>query len=174
MAGPLEPDSCVLISRGHHGDFPQARFHIQEAETLFATGLWMLDDDERFAYLAEHVAELVHRLFEKRVVFCAGIEHCDILDRERLRIELDSPAGFFMRFQYLKIPLSEAEQASFLAQYGDRVQEVVSTGFQRVERTLNRLLFLQESGDVLNGIYVLFRLKEVIKPPRSATFGPSP
>src|ERR1700730_5951041 len=27
-----------------------------------------------------------------------GIEHCDILDRERLRIELDSPGGFFIRF----------------------------------------------------------------------------
>ena len=66
----------------------------------------------------------------------AGIEHCDILDRERLRIELDSPGGFFVRFQHLEIPLSVAEQASFLARYGDRIQEVVSTGFQRIERTL--------------------------------------
>ncbi len=90
----------------------------------------------------------------------AGTEHCDILDRERLRIELDSPAGFFIRFQHLMIPLSEAEQASFLARYGDRIQEVVSTGFQRIERTLGRILFLQEAGDVLNGIYVRFRLKQ--------------
>lgn len=89
----------------------------------------------------------------------AGVEHCDVLDRERLRIELDSPAGFFIRFQHLGIPLSEAEQASFLAHYGDRVQEVVSTGFQRMERTLNRILFLQESRDVLSGIFVRFRLK---------------
>jgi hypothetical protein len=90
----------------------------------------------------------------------AGIEHCDILDRERLRIELDSPAGFFVRFQHLGIPLSEAEQASFLAHYGDRVQEIVSTGFQRVERTLNRILFLQESRDILDGVHVRFQLKE--------------
>jgi hypothetical protein len=90
----------------------------------------------------------------------SGIEHCDILDRERLRIELDSPAGFFIRFQYLGIPLSEAEQASFLAHYGDRIQEVVSTGFQRIEHTLNRLLFLNEATDVLSGIYVRFRLRE--------------
>jgi hypothetical protein len=89
-----------------------------------------------------------------------GIEHCDVLDRERLRIELDSPAGFFIRFQYLDIPLSEAEQASFLSRYGDRIQEVVSTGFERVERTLNRILFLQEAGDVLDGIYVRFSLKQ--------------
>lgn len=90
----------------------------------------------------------------------AGIETCDILDRERLRIELDSAGGFFIRFQYLQIPLSEAEQASFLAHYGDRIQEVVSTGFQRIERTLSRILFLQEAADVLDGIYVRFRLKE--------------
>ena len=89
-----------------------------------------------------------------------GIEHCDILDRERLRIELDLPSGFFIRFQYLAIPLSEAEQASFLAQYGDRIQEVVSTGFQRVERTLNRILFLLEAADVLEGVVVRFQLKK--------------
>ncbi|MFO1520452.1 MAG: hypothetical protein U1G05_00060 [Kiritimatiellia bacterium] len=90
-----------------------------------------------------------------------GIEHCDILDRERLRIELDSPAGFFIRFQYLGLPLSEAEQASFLARYGDRIQEVVSTGFQRIEHTLNRILFLQEANGVLDGVYVRFRLKKI-------------
>jgi hypothetical protein len=90
----------------------------------------------------------------------SGIKHCDILDRERLRIELDSPSGFFIRFQHLAIPLSEAEQASFLARYGDRIQEVVSTGFQRIERTLNRILFLQESADVLSDTYVRFQLNK--------------
>jgi hypothetical protein len=88
-----------------------------------------------------------------------GVTHCEIVDRERLRIELDAPGGFFIRFQYLAIPLSEAEQASFLARYGDRIQEVVSTGFQRIERTLNRLLFLQEANHVLNGVLVRFQLK---------------
>lgn len=90
----------------------------------------------------------------------AGIEHCDVLDRERLRIELDSPAGFFIRFQYLGIPLSPEEQASFLSRYGDRLQDVVATGFGRVEKTLNRLLFLQESADILDSIYVRVGLKE--------------
>jgi hypothetical protein len=40
--------------------------------------------------------------------------HCEVVDRERMRIALDSPDGFSIRFQYLDIPLSEAEQASFL------------------------------------------------------------
>ena len=89
-----------------------------------------------------------------------GIEHCDILDRERLRIELDSPGGFFVRFQYLSIPLSEAEQASFLSKYGRQIQDVVTTGFQKVEKTLNRLLFLAESNDVLETLTFRFVLKK--------------
>ena len=65
----------VVITHLHYdhagttGDFPAARFHLQESEMQFATGRWMLDDAERFAYSADHVAELVHKLFEKKVVF---------------------------------------------------------------------------------------------------------
>ena len=90
----------------------------------------------------------------------AGIEQCDVFDRERLRIELDSPGGYFIRFQYLGIPLSEAEQASFLSKYGSQIQEVVTSGFQRVERTLNRLLFLAEAHDTLRYVTVRLVLKE--------------
>ena len=64
----------VIITHLHYdhagtlGDFPRARFHVQESEMRFTTGRWMLDDAERQAYCADHVAELVHRLYEKRVV----------------------------------------------------------------------------------------------------------
>ena len=50
-------------------DFPNARFHLQETEMQFATGPWMLEDAERFAYSADHVAELIHCLFAKRIWF---------------------------------------------------------------------------------------------------------
>lgn len=89
-----------------------------------------------------------------------GIEHCDVLARERIRIELDSPNGFFIRFQYLSIPLSESEQASFLSKYGTQIQDVVTSGFQRVEKTLNRLLFLSEANDILDSLTFRFVLKE--------------
>jgi glyoxylase-like metal-dependent hydrolase (beta-lactamase superfamily II) len=65
----------VIVTHLHYdhagtlGDFPRARFHIQESEVRFATGPWMLNDAERHAYSADHVAALVHGLFEKRVVF---------------------------------------------------------------------------------------------------------
>ena len=65
----------VVITHLHYdhagslGDFPQAQFHLQESEMQFVTGRWMLDDAERHAYTADHVAELVHCLFDKRLVF---------------------------------------------------------------------------------------------------------
>ena len=67
----------VIITHLHYdhagtlGDFKQAKFHLQEAEMRFATGKWMLDESESFAYSPDHLAELVHRVFEKRVVFHA-------------------------------------------------------------------------------------------------------
>jgi len=88
----------------------------------------------------------------------AGLSYCEILDRERLRIALDSPDGFSIRFQYLAISLSEEEQASFFARWGDDIQSVISTGFQRVENTLNRLLFLQEASDVMTHLTLSFEL----------------
>lgn len=125
-----------------------------------AAALVAKSDLKAFAFLTNLHFTMGEQSEMKEEARKGGIEHCDILDRERLRIELDSPAGFFIRFQYLGIPLSEAEQASFLAHYGDRIQEVVTTGFQRIERTLNRILFFQEATDVLSGIHVRFRLKE--------------
>jgi hypothetical protein len=88
----------------------------------------------------------------------SGILFCEILDRERLRIALDSPDGFYIRFQYLDLPLSEEEQASFFARWGDDIQSVISTGFQRVENTLHRILFLQEAVDALAHLTLSFEL----------------
>jgi len=87
-----------------------------------------------------------------------GFAYCEIIDRERLRISLDSPDGFAIRFQYLGLPLSEEEQASFFAKWGDDIQSVISTGFQRLERTLDRLLFLQEAWDIMSTLTVAFEL----------------
>lgn len=88
----------------------------------------------------------------------AGILFCEVLDRERLRLTLDTPDGFAIRFQYLNIALSEEEQASFFARWGDDIQSVISTGFQRVENSLNRILFLQEASDALAHLALSFEL----------------
>lgn len=88
----------------------------------------------------------------------AELTHCEIFDRERIRIALDEPDGFALRFQYLGLSLSEAEQASFFAKWGDDIQSIVSTGFQRIEETLDRMLFLQEAADVMKAFTLQFEL----------------
>jgi len=87
-----------------------------------------------------------------------GLTYCEVMDRERLRIALDGPDGFSARFQHLGLPLSEAEQASFFAKWGDDIQGVVSSGFARVDSTLRRLLFLQEASSVLSEFVIFFEL----------------
>lgn len=87
-----------------------------------------------------------------------GFSVCEILDRERLRIALDSPDGFAARFQFLSIPMSDAEQASFFSKWGDEIQSLIATGFQEVHATLAQLLFLQEATHPIEGIHVQFNL----------------
>lgn len=79
-----------------------------------------------------------------------GVLHCEIFDRERIRIALDSPDGFSIRFQYLNIALSESEQASFFSRWGDDIQSLISSGFQKIDSSLERLLFLQESNNPIS------------------------
>jgi len=89
-----------------------------------------------------------------------GIKYCDILDRERIRIDLDGVDGFATRFQYLNIPLSEAEQASFFSRWGDDIQRVISDEFRQLEKSVQRILFLQEINDYLSQFTVVYTLKK--------------
>ena len=90
----------------------------------------------------------------------SGILYCDILDRERIRIVLDSPDGFSIRFQYLNIPLTAEEQASFFSRWGDDIQSVISSGFRKIEGTLDRILFLQEANDPISSLTMSFELTQ--------------
>jgi len=87
-----------------------------------------------------------------------GFGFCEIVDRERIRISLDSPDGFAARIQYLGIPMSDAEQTSFFAKWGDDINSVIATGFQQIHSTLAHILFLQEASRPLSSLYVVYKL----------------
>ena len=87
-----------------------------------------------------------------------GLADVEIFDRERIRLFLDSPDGLSVRFQYLNIPMSEAEQATFFARWGDDIQTVISEGFGRLEMRLNRIQFLHEISSTMNHFDVTFEL----------------
>ena len=55
-------------------DFPNARFHIQDAELAFATSRQMCDHHVRAPFDGEPVAQVVQRLYHDHVVFHDGDE----------------------------------------------------------------------------------------------------
>lgn len=87
-----------------------------------------------------------------------GLILCDIYDRERIRIVLDSPDGLSLRYQYLQIPLSDAEQASFFAKWGEGIQGLISRKFEDVDNKLRRIQFIQESNNPLRSIMFYIEL----------------
>ncbi len=76
----VEPDRVqdVIVTHMHYDhagsldDFPAARFHVQDREMAFCTGRYMCHEGARFPFEAEHVATMVHRIFEGRVAFHNG------------------------------------------------------------------------------------------------------
>jgi len=89
-----------------------------------------------------------------------GLSDCEIYDRERLRIALDHPDGFYIRFEYLRIPLNESDQISFFTRWGDDIQSVISTGFIKLENKLNRIMFNQEINTPLENMDIVFELHD--------------
>lgn len=81
-----------------------------------------------------------------------GMIICEIYDRERIRIVLDSPDGLSLRYQYLQIPLSDAEQASFFSRWGDDIQNLICKKFEEFDKKLNRIQFIQESTNPIRNI----------------------
>jgi hypothetical protein len=93
-----------------------------------------------------------------------SVGHCEIFDRERMRISLDSPDGLSIRFQFLKIELSPAEQAAFFARWGDDIQNLIAQGFSQIRVALNRMQFLYESNSVLDHFAVVIELDREYEP----------
>ena len=68
----------VILTHLHYdhaggvGQFPNARFHVQDREMAYATGRHMTRPDQAHAFTPDHVAALVHAVHDRRVVFHGG------------------------------------------------------------------------------------------------------
>jgi len=68
----------VIITHLHYdhiggfGQFPAARFHVQDREMAFATGRHMTRRAIAHSFTADHIAGLVHKVFDQRVTFHDG------------------------------------------------------------------------------------------------------
>lgn len=88
-----------------------------------------------------------------------GISFVDVYWRERIRHALDSPEGLAIRYQYLSIPLSDAEQASFFSRFGKDLEKLVTGGFERLEKKIDLTEFKRwQTGGIQNiGLHLFFR-----------------
>jgi len=89
-----------------------------------------------------------------------GVTFIDIYYRERIRHQLDSPEGLGFRYQYLSMPLSDAEQASFFSRYGSELERLVKGGFDTVERKIDQLEFNLWKSGTLREINLELELRE--------------
>jgi hypothetical protein len=85
----------------------------------------------------------------------AGVSECLVFDREHLRVVLDSSEGLSVRYQYLNLALSEAEQATFFARWGTDLQHLISRSIKAVDTRLERIQFNQEKHQTLRNLIFL-------------------
>jgi hypothetical protein len=93
-----------------------------------------------------------------------GLHHVDIYYRERLRMVLDSPEGLAFRYQYLEIPMSPEEQASFFARFGRDIERLISKRFGQIDEKLARVEFLQECQKPLRRVAVILGFATPLTP----------
>ena len=94
----------------------------------------------------------------QRSAYGKGIGHCEIFDRERLRIVLDSNRGYAIRFRYLDISLSDAEQKDFFSAWADGITSLIGSGIKGIDQTTKKIQFLLESQLLLDHLAVLVKL----------------
>lgn len=94
--------------------------------------------------------------------YAKGIDYCDIFDRERTRIVLDSNRGYAIRFRYLDIPLSDAEQKDFFGAWADEINLAIGSGLKGIDQTTKRIQFLLESQLLLNNLGTIVKLESTV------------
>ena len=94
----------------------------------------------------------------KRSAFARGIGYCEVFDRERLRIILDSNRGYAIRFRYLDISLNDAEQKDFFSAWADGITSLIGSGIAGIDQTTKRIQFLLESQLLLDSLGTIVRL----------------
>ncbi|WP_027545319.1 hypothetical protein [Bradyrhizobium sp. WSM2254] len=94
----------------------------------------------------------------QRAAYGRGISHCEIFDRERLRIILDSNRGYATRFRYLDISLNDAEQKDFFSAWADGITTLIGAGIKGIDQTTKKIQFLLESQLLLDHLVTVVKL----------------
>lgn len=89
-----------------------------------------------------------------------GITFVDIYWRERIRQVLDNAEGLAIRYQYLSIPLSEAEQATFFSRFGSDLEKLIKGKFDSIEQKIDGLEYVVWKRGFLSSISLELKLRD--------------
>lgn len=71
---------------------------------------------------------------------------------------MGSNRGYAIRFRYLDISLSDAEQKDFFAAWADEINSAIGSGLKGIDQTTKRIQFLLESQMLLNSLATIVKL----------------
>ncbi|MNU48754.1 hypothetical protein D3C71_376790 [compost metagenome] len=74
----------------------------------------------------------------------SGFVEFEYYDRNRIAQVLCSPRGMHLRYQFLKLKMSDEEQIAFFNNWGREIGSTITEHMHGTEDKLSRLLFLQE------------------------------
>lgn len=97
-----------------------------------------------------------------------GLTFIDIYWRERLRHALDSVEGLAIRFQYLSIPLSEAEQVTFFGRFGKDITDLLRGRFDRLEEKLDAIEFARWKAGQIRSLALDVQFNKYVQSKHSA------
>lgn len=104
-----------------------------------------------------------NKIYElQRAAIAKGFSICEVFDRERIRIILDSNRGYAIRFRYLDIPLNDAEQKDFFSAWADEINSMIGSGLRGIDQTTKRIQFLLEGQLPLDHLATIVRLDDSI------------
>lgn len=89
-----------------------------------------------------------------------GFGSVEYIDREYMRVALDAPDGLAFRYQYLAIPLSEAEQQAFFGRWGGRIEGLITDFDTKISNRIDRIQFMLEKTNVLRDLLVILELDD--------------
>ncbi len=89
-----------------------------------------------------------------------GIASVELYWRERLRLALDSVEGYALRYSFLDISLSDAEQKAFFARFGEDLQSLISGRMDSLEERIEEIQFINWRQGACRTIQVEIHLRE--------------
>lgn len=140
-------DGHTFIAAVH---FPREIIKFAATTNKFTSDLDASLKHERtgFVFLTNQSLTVGERTDLEKIAAGKG-KRCLIYHRERLRVMLDSPAGYGLRLRHLHVPMSNEEQAAFFAASGQSFTDALKAQTRAIDSLARRIDRISRQGQEL-------------------------